>query len=52
MDAGFVGEGTETGDGIVERDVDLDGVRNELLEILQLGEIILRMVSKNKVRNA
>lgn len=36
VDTSLVGEGTETGDVVVEGDVDLNGLSNEVLKISQL----------------
>lgn len=41
VDTGLVGEGAETGDGVVEGDVDLDGVGDEVLEVSQLVQLVL-----------
>jgi len=41
VDTGLVSEGTETGDVVVERDVDLDVIGNEILNFLELLEVVL-----------
>lgn len=41
VDTGLVGEGTETSDVVVEGDVDLDGLGDELLNVLELVELVL-----------
>lgn len=40
VDAGLVSEGTEAGDGVVERDVDLDGLGDEIFNLLELVELV------------
>jgi hypothetical protein len=41
VDTGLVGEGAETGDVVVEGDIDLHGLGNQVLEILELVELVL-----------
>lgn len=41
VDAGLVGEGAEAGDGVVEGDVDLDGLRDEVLDVFEFREFVL-----------
>ena len=41
VDAGFVGEGAEAGDGVVEGDVDFDGVGDEVFDFLELVKVVL-----------
>lgn len=41
VDAGLVGEGAEAGDVVVEGHVDLDGLGNEVLDLLQLLKLVL-----------
>lgn len=41
VDAGLVGEGTVAGDAVVEGHLDLDGVRNQVLQIAQLVQLVL-----------
>jgi hypothetical protein len=41
MDTGLVGEGTEARDVVVERNVDLDVIGDELLNLLELLEVVL-----------
>jgi len=41
VDTGLVGEGAETGDVVVERNVDLDGFGDQVLEVLELVELVL-----------
>lgn len=41
VDTGLVGEGTETSDGVVEGDVDLDGISDKVLEVSQLVQLVL-----------
>lgn len=41
VDTGLVGEGAETSDVVVERNVDLDGLGNKVLKLLQLLELVL-----------
>ena len=36
MDSGLVGEGAETGDVVVERNIDLNGLCNKVFEITEL----------------
>ena len=43
VDAGLVGEGAEARDGVVEGCVDLDGLSNEILELLDLSQLILAL---------
>lgn len=40
VDAGLVGEGAEAGDRVVERDVDRDGLRDEVLDVFEFGEFV------------
>lgn len=42
MDTGFMSEGAEASDGIVERDVDFYGLGNEILDIFQFVELVFR----------
>lgn len=42
VDSGLVGESTETGDVVVEGDVDLDGLGDEILNLLELVELVSR----------
>ena len=41
VDTGFVGEGTETGDGVVEGDVDFYGLGDEVFDVFELVELVL-----------
>src|SRR5690606_23034520 len=41
VDTGLVGESAETGDVVVEWDVDLDGLGNQALEISELLQLVL-----------
>lgn len=41
VDTGLVGEGAVAGDTVVERDLDLDGVGDEVLEVAELVELVL-----------
>jgi len=41
VDTGLVGEGAETGDVVVEGNVDLDGLGDDVLDLLQLLELVL-----------
>lgn len=41
VDAGLVGEGAEPGDVVVEGDVDLDGLRDEILQVSELVQFVL-----------
>ena len=41
VDTSLVSEGTETGDVVVEGDVDLDGLGDNVLELLQLLQLVL-----------
>ena len=41
VDASFVGEGAEAGDGVVEGDVDGHGFRDKLFDLLDLLELVL-----------
>ena len=43
MDTGLVGEGRETGDVVVEGDVDLDRVGDQVLNGLELVEVVLAL---------
>ena len=43
VNTGLVGEGTETGDVVVERNVDLDGLGNEVLDVLELLQPVLAL---------
>ena len=43
VDTGLVGEGTETSDVVVEGDVDLDGLGDQVLDLLQLLEAVLAL---------
>lgn len=43
VDTGLVGEGTETGDVVVEGDVDLDGLGDEVLNVLELLKLVLAL---------
>lgn len=43
MDTGLVGEGGETGDVVVEGDVDLDAVGDKVLDLLELVEVVLAL---------
>lgn len=43
VDTGLVGEGTETGDVVVEGNVDLDGFGHEILNLLELMELVLAL---------
>lgn len=43
MDAGLVGEGAEARDRVVERDRDLDGLGDEVLELAEHGEVVLAL---------
>jgi hypothetical protein len=43
VDAGLVGESAESGDVVVEGDVDLDSLGNQILEILELVELVLAL---------
>lgn len=43
VDTGLVGKGAETGDGVVEGSVDLDGLGDEILELLELVELVLAL---------
>lgn len=43
VDTGLVGESTETGDVVVERNVDLDGLGNEVLNVLELLQPVLAL---------
>ena len=36
MDSGLVGEGAETGDVVVERNIDLDGFCNKVFKVTEL----------------
>lgn len=40
VDTSLVGEGTETGDVVVEGDVDLDGLSDKILNLLELVELV------------
>ena len=40
MDPGFMSEGAEASDGVVERDVDFYGLANEVLDIFQFMELV------------
>ena len=42
VDASFVGEGTEAGDGVVEGDVDFHGCRDEVFNVFEFLEIVFR----------
>lgn len=41
VDAGLMGEGAEPGDVVVEGDVDLDGLRDEILQVSELVQFVL-----------
>lgn len=41
VNAGLVGEGTEAGDVVVKGDIDLDGLGDNVLKLLQLLELVL-----------
>lgn len=43
MDTGLVCEGAETSDGIVEWGVNLDSIRNKILNFLEHLEVILAL---------
>jgi len=43
VDTGLVGESTETGDGVVEGGVDLDGLGHEILNLLEQVELVLAL---------
>lgn len=43
VDTSLVGEGTETSDVVVEGDVDLNGLSNEVLDVLELLELVLAL---------
>lgn len=43
VDTSLVGEGTETGDVVVEGDVDLNGLGDEVLDLLELLEAVLAL---------
>lgn len=40
VDTGLVGKGTETSDVVVEGDVDLDGLSDKILNLLELVELV------------
>lgn len=40
VEVGFVGEGVEAGDGVVEGDVDLDGLRDEVFDVFEFGQLV------------
>lgn len=42
VDTGLVSEGAEAGDGVVEGDVDLDGLGDHVLDLLELVELVAR----------
>lgn len=43
MDAGLVRKGAEAGDVVVEGDVDLHGLGNQVLELLELVQLVLAL---------
>jgi hypothetical protein len=43
VDAGLVGEGTETRDGVVEGSVDLDGLGHQILNLLDHVKLVLAL---------
>ena len=43
VDTGLVGEGAETGDGVVEGSVDLNSLGDQVLELLELVELVLAL---------
>lgn len=43
VDAGLVGEGAEARDGVVEGCVDLDGLGDQILELLDLVQLVLAL---------
>jgi hypothetical protein len=43
VDASLVGEGAETGDGVVEGSVDFDGLGNHILNLLEHRELVLAL---------
>src|SRR5699024_9523004 len=43
VDTSLVGESTETGNVVVERNVDLNGLSNEVLNVLELLELVLAL---------
>ena len=43
VNTGLVGEGTETGDVVVERNVDLDGLGNKVFNVLELLQPVLAL---------
>lgn len=43
VDTGLVGEGAESGDVVVEGDVDLDGLGDQVLDILELLQLVLAL---------
>jgi len=43
VDTSLVSEGTETGDVVVEGDVDLDGLGDEVLDVLDLLQLVLAL---------
>lgn len=43
MYPGLVSKGTETGDGVIEWYIDFDGVGDQVLHGLELGEIIFAL---------
>lgn len=42
VDAGLVREGAEAGDGVVEGNVDLDGLGDHVLDLLELVQLVAR----------
>ena len=40
MDTGFMSEGAEASNGVVERNIDFYGLANEILDILQFVELV------------